>query len=106
MNVLYASEICKNYGISRPTLWRLIKSGQLPAPVRLVNGPGTLAQWNAADVARAMQARPVTATEAAHKLGVSRMTLHRWAKAGRVPPPPYSPAQVAHMLLTHAARRG
>lgn len=28
-------DVCKRYGISRSTLWRWLKWGQIPAPVRI-----------------------------------------------------------------------
>ena len=46
-------QVCDIYGFSKPTLWRKVKSGDLPNPIRLgSNSVGFLASEIQKDIAR------------------------------------------------------
>lgn len=44
--LLSTSELCQRLGISRNTLWRMEKLGQIPAPIRI----GSLKRWRESDL--------------------------------------------------------
>ncbi|MCH7478561.1 MAG: MerR family transcriptional regulator, partial [SAR324 cluster bacterium] len=51
-----------------------------------------------------MTKRKITATELAKRLGVSRMTINRWKKIGRLPPPTEHPGKAAFWTEDQIAR--
>lgn len=44
---LSAKQVCLRYSISQPTLWRWVKLGRFPSPVKI--GPNTT-RWRVADL--------------------------------------------------------
>ena len=50
--ILRVPEVLAAVGISRTTLWRRIKSGEFPPPVRLGGASAKIIGWRRADVER------------------------------------------------------
>ena len=58
IKLLTTKDVTGALGVSRTTLWRLIKAGTLPAPIKL----GQANRWRATDIEGALEAlRPQAA---------------------------------------------
>jgi predicted DNA-binding transcriptional regulator AlpA len=57
---LYALGISYN----RVTLWRMVRDGEFPAPVKLGTGAGSRSAWHADEIEAWIKERPRTASEA------------------------------------------
>ena len=46
-NIASVDEIAKHYGVCKATIWRWVKAGQFPKPIKLGIG---LTRWNISEV--------------------------------------------------------
>ena len=55
-SILRAPQVCERIGLSRPTLWRLVRSGEFPGPIPLTTG-GRAVGWSSNEVAAWLEGR-------------------------------------------------
>ncbi|MFM0752606.1 AlpA family phage regulatory protein [Paraburkholderia strydomiana] len=58
--IVRAPELQEWIGLSRSTVWRLVKVGEFPAPIRL---HGNAVAWREQDVNEWIKSRPLATTE-------------------------------------------
>ena len=58
--IVRAPELQEWIGLSRSTVWRLVKAGEFPAPIRL---HGNAVAWREQDVNEWIKSRPLATTE-------------------------------------------
>ena len=56
--ILRTSAVIKMIGLSRTSLWRRIRSGDFPPPIRLGGDGSRAVGWRRADVERWLESRP------------------------------------------------
>ena len=56
--IIRGNHVCQALGLSRSTVWRMVRSGDLPAPIRL---GGNSVGWHVHEIEAWLQSRPRTA---------------------------------------------
>ena len=57
--ILRIPEVVQVTGLSRTTIWRRVKSGDFPAPVRLGNLATRSVGWRESEIRKWIESRPV-----------------------------------------------